>query len=574
MFLGWKYQDRNGNKSKFLFLSFLLFLVIFFIFFSNINSGLKFSKEPGFYDEPFYLEIHGANNCKIYYTLDGTEPSEDSIPYDGAFYLEDATRHANIYSARTDTSTAFLTELVEKYSSGNPGYTIPDYNVDKCNTVRAAAFDKNGNCTETISGSYFIGLTGGAAYKDMAVVSLITDPENLFDYNNGIYVTGNVFDKFRELLPNENTPLRNCWWWWESNYSKKGREYERTAHIEIFNPDKRLMLSENCGFRIQGRGSRGKLPKSLNIYARVEYSGSRTFDEDIFEIGSKPHKFVIFSGGDDTAYKIKDYLAHSIESGLNFSTMEFQPALLFLDGEYWGTYYITESYNAEYISGHYGVAEEDVIIVKEYEVAEGEEEDLALYQAMQTYIAENDMTVETNYQTAQSLIDLSSYIDYYAAQIFIGRHGDWPLQNEGAWRTRSIVSGSRYADGRWRWLLFDVNSGGLALDLLETDTLADVITADRVFASLFENTGFKKQFAERLLYIADEIYSDEKIDRFINDYMENMKEPICMSNQRFHNWELRDSIGENAENIRSFLKQRSDYIYEIIRNDIGYEYLE
>lgn len=568
------FQTGRTGKSKFLILSLFLLFILFLIPYSDWNAKLRFSEEPGYYDIPFSLEIQGADNYSIYYTLDGTEPAMDSIPYEGAFLLEDATLQDNVYSARTDTSTGFYAELIEEYASENPGYKAPDTPVDKCNIVRAAAFDKRGNCIDSIEGSYFIGFGEKTAYDGMWVISLITDPKNLFDYDTGIYVTGKMFDKYRKLLPEEDTPFRSCWWWWDANYRNRGIEWERIAHMEIFRPDGQLLLSEDCGIRIQGRGSRGKNPKSLNVYARVEYSGSDEFSADIFGMGARSHKIVIFSGADDSAYKVKDYLVHSMEAELNFSTMYFKPAVLFLDGEFWGTYYITESYNADYISDHYGVAQEEVIMVKEEAVEEGEEGDIGLYYEMREFLAENDMTVEENYAKAQSLIDMDSYIDYYAAQIFIGRYGDWPVKNEGAWRTRSIVQGDRYADGRWRWMLFDVNSGSLSMDRLEADTLAEVIFVDGVFASLFQNDSFKKQLAERLVYIAEVVYSDEKIDSFADAYLENMIEPICSNNLRFIGIELRAESVQNMETIRSFLKQRKDYIYEIIRDNMGNEYLE
>lgn len=566
------FKTEKLGKYRFLLLALLLLFIFFWYTYRSADSGLFFSEEPGYYDGPISLEIQGAGRYDIYYTLDGTEPTPDSIPYDGVIYLEDATAHDNVYSARTDVSTAFLTELVDKYSEGNPGYAVPGYKVDKCNVVRAAAFDKSGNCVDSICGSYFIGFADKQVYDGLLTVSLITDPKNLFDYDRGIYVTGRAFDAFKELLPDENTPLRGAWWWWNANYSARGRESERPAHIEIMNADKTVLLSEDCGIRIQGNGSRGKLPKSLSVYARREYAGSDEFSEDIFGIGDESHKFVLFSGADDTEYKIKDYLIHTMEESLNFCTMDFLPASLFLDGEFWGVYYITESYHSDYFEDHYGVSQEEVIVVKEGEITEGSEKDAGLYQEMRAYISGNDMTAEGNYKKAQSLIDMDSYIDYYAAQIFIGRSGDWPGKNEGAWRTRSTVSGTPYADGRWRWLLYDVNSG--ALDAVDEDTLANVVYLDSVFASLFKNAQFKEQFAERLIYIAEEIYSPERVDTFIDAYLNHMMEPLCMSNLRFSGRDLRTEKQENAERIRTFLKERPGYIYEFIEGDMGPQYLE
>lgn len=131
------------------------------------------------------------------------------------------------------------------------------------------------------------------------------------------------------------------------------------------------------------------------------------------------------------------------------------------------------------------------------------------------------------------------------------------------------MQGDRYADGRWRWMLFDVNSGSLSMDRVEADTLAEVLAVDSVFASLFQNEDFRKQFAERLLYIAEQVYAEEKVDRFIDDYLEQMLEPVCCNNRRFHGMELRAEAVENAENIRFFLKRRSEYMIGVAGNLLG-----
>ena len=568
------FKIKKSGKHKYIFLSLFLLMIFLLIPCFDSDEKLAFSLESGYYEEPIYLEIQGADRYSIYYTLDGTEPTQNSIPYDGEFYLEDASLHSNVYSERTDTSAGFYQELVEEYSAEFPGYIVPAGPVDKCNIVRAAAFDRSGNCVDSITGFYFIGFDQKILYQNMWMVSLITDPKNLFDYETGIYVTGKVFDEYAQLLPDENTPNRGTWWWWDANYRIRGKESERPAHVEIFNPERQRVLSDDCGIRIQGRGSRGKNPKSLSVYARREYSGSEEFSEDIFGIGGNSHKFVIFSGADDSAYKIKDYLAHTLEAELNFSTMQFRPAMLFLDGEYWGMYYITESYNADFISDHYDVPQEEVIFVKEEVLEEGMEKEIELFQEMRTFISENDMSVEENYEKAKSLIDMDSYIDYYAAQIFIGRYGDWPVKNEAAWRTRNVLSDNEYGDGRWRWMLFDVNSGSLATSQLEVDTLSNVMWGDSVFGSLFKSPAFRERFVERMVYIAEEVYADEKVDQFVDAYLEEMIEPICSNNVRFIAIELRDEGIANIEDTRTFLKQRRDFIYQMMGQYVGAEYVQ
>ena len=94
-------------------------------------------------------------------------------------------------------------------------------------------------------------------------------PENLFDSETGIYVLGNKYQEFSEAgaLNGEELARSTHWEMWDANYRERGLEWERKSHIQIFDKSQSFVLSQDIGLRIQGGGSRGFLPKSLNIYA-------------------------------------------------------------------------------------------------------------------------------------------------------------------------------------------------------------------------------------------------------------------------------------------------------------------
>ncbi len=569
-------QSKKTSLGFVIFFSGVIVLLMLVGFCNDVH--LSFSIESGYYDGVLELEIRGGAGNRIFYTLDGSEPgTEDFLYHTGStIILTDATSNKNVYSARTDTSTAFWTDMVDTYSGGNPGYTVPVYKVDKCNVIRASVFDREGQCLDTITGTYFIGFQNKSGYDGIYTASIVTDPDNLFGYENGIYVTGEAFDRLKKEIGSsqwEEYPYAPYWWWWTSNYSYRGFDWERPANVTIFDENRKIMLSDFCGIRIQGGGSRGKLPKSLGCYAREIYGRNDEFQTDLFRINQYPHKFVFFSGGDDNVFKLKDYMANTMEQGLAFATMDFIPCAVFLNGEYWGIYYVTENYNSDYISDHYHVKEDNVIMDKSGELAEGTEEDADLFQEAMQYIAFNDMSLEENYKQACKLIDIESYIDYYAAQIYIARYNDWPATNIAVWRTRKN-DGSHYGDCRWRWMLFDVNSGGLSADQTDADTLLDTLMDDRVFYSLYLNQEFRVRFAKRLLYIGREIFNEENCRIFLDNYSETMREPIAQSNLRFYNEEKRDLFDDNVKNTGLFFEKRYEVVWNFMVNNMGEAWLE
>lgn len=554
----------------------LLGLLIFSAIKNNYDTNIYFSKETGYYNKAFKLRISGGAGNKIYYTLDGSEPTQESSLYDEKhpIYIDDASKNKNKYSEKTDISTGFLTDLIENQSTGDPGYAIPNYNVDKCTVVRAVVFDEDGNKLDSKEGVYFVGFQKKDTYEKVYTVSIVTDPGNLFDYEKGIYTLGSTFDDYIEnSFGKEGDKHTPYWWWWDSNYSNSGPEWEREVQLTIFNPKHSMLLSENCGIRIQGGGSRGFLPKSIGCYAREEYSGNNRFSVDLFGDEKNPHKFVLFSGGDDNIFKLKDYLVNTLAQELNFATMDFLPCVLFLNGEFWGSYYMIENYNASYVRDHYGVEDENVIIFKNGEIKEGTSEDEELYYEMRYFIAPNDMTIPEYYEQACEMIDVDSFIDYYASQIYISRMGDWPDTNYALWRTRDEEE-SAYGDCKWRWMLFDVNSGGLDYENVEADTLAYILEEDALFHAMYQNETFRVKFVNRLLEIGREVYSVEKCNELIDYYVATMKKPILSSNRRFYNNVLETEFEENVKQMKLFFERRYEIVWKFLVENMGTEWME
>ncbi len=539
-------------------------LLMFELFPCGVNEKSKnmvsFSRESGFYDEEFMLEMY-SNGKDIYYTLDGSIPDRKSIKYDGPILISDASKNENLYSMRTDVSAGFQVEEIEKIGYEiPPGYQVPNYKVDKATIIRAVAYDKLGKRSEVVDASYFVGFSDKKGYENVNILSIITDPDNLFDSEKGIYVTGDEYEKYvNEYRKKAIWSYKEEYWVsWPSNYRNKGKNWEREAICHFFNESREMQLSQICGIRIHGGHSRGYTPKSLNLYARDEY-GNDVFQEDLFGTGYFPTAMTLFQGGDEYRTRAKDYLIANEIKELNVVSMNYIPYVMFLNGEYWGIYWLNEKYNKDFISYKYDVKVDNIIMMKNFAVEEGEVDDIKYYDNMIKFCSEADLTLEENFKKVCEMIDLESYLDYNALMIYLARGGDWPMYNTALWRVKKLES-RKFGDGKWRWMIFDLNSTGFEI---RKDSIQYTMDNDLMFKNMMTNDAFRNMFCEKLEEIIG-MFDYNLMNDKVEDYRYSFIDKTKKHDKRFFGDDSALIFNEELDAINEFFKERGTYLYSII----------
>ena len=553
-----------------LFYSFLIIMVLFFIYLfsdkkENYSLDIFFSRDSGYYDDNFELEIT-AEGKDIYYTLDGSIPNKNSLRYEKSILISDATNNENIYSIIKEVSAGLDKEEIKKMNLEAPNYEIPEYNVDKATIIRARTCDNMGNWGEVVTKVYFVDYGEKSGYKGIRTLSIISDPGDLFDYDRGIYVTGKTYDKYvlDYRVPQEGYWREAYWALWMANYRNRGIEWERKAECHFFDENGNLEYQQVCGIRIHGGISRGYNPKSLNIYARKEYDGNKNIQLDIWDTGYYPSAAILFQGGNEERTKFKDYFVSDMIKDWNISTMNFEPYVLFLNGEYWGFYWLNEKYNKNYFEYYYGVNKDNVLVIKNGELEDGEEEDINYYRNMLNFCSSSDMTNTKNYNRACEMIDMESYTDYYAIMMYIGRNGDWPSSNYVLWRVKEKEP-SRYGDGKWRWAIFDLNSTGFANDI---DPIQYTMDNDTMFKNLMSNDKFRDLIITKIKRL-ESVFEPQIVEKRIEEYIRFASEAMINHNKRFYGDESLDVFYNDLNIINTFFEERASFLEPILKK---YEY--
>lgn len=457
---------------------------------------------------------HPNSTAVIYYTLDGSEPDMTSATYTGPISISESTALK---------AKAYATGFQESKSA------IASYLIDENLTIP----------------SLFIN----------------TDPANFFDNTTGIYVEGtNGIPGFCVNYP--------------ANWNQ---DWEVPVNLSLIEGNGDLGFNVNAGIKIGGGCSRQYGLKSLNVYTRETKYGSEKID------------YPLFAGRDHDNYeRIKlrnsgqDYLRTGFRDGLLTSLLwdkvdlelqGFQPAVVYLNGDFWAVQNIRERYTNEFFEINFDLDSDEVDVIKNpgldwEEVKLGSNDD---YRELFDFFATSDLSVEANYIQAAEMVDLNSFISYWTSMIY-ATNGDWPANNLMVWKEKQ-------AGAKWRYMVMDQdnssNSGFNPQNDTDFNTLAQVTAPSSVnwpnhqnstltFRKFLENEKFRNEYIQRTCSFIHLIYGEERTHHMIDSF-QTMVDPYM--EQHINKWNADNALGGNyfnwngwVQEFRNFFTDRPAYM--------------
>lgn len=503
---------------------------------------IYFSIRGGIYYRTQQLSLSSSLPfTNIRYTTDGTTPTGDSPLYTGQLSINASlTSQAAIYRVKV---------APDKFFGKVDNSAVP-----KSVVIRAAAFDATGRrVSDSFTHTYVIKPLG-SDHGDLPVVCIAADHESLFDHETGIFVPGVHWDPSDEET---------------GNYFQTGDAWEREISFEYFEPGG-IALNQKAGLRIHGGWTRQYVQKGLRLYARSEY-GSSTFSHQFFE--QKPiHEFkrlVLrpFSSSYTNA-GVEDYLSGKVASTLNLDVLAARPVVVYLNGEYWGIYYLQERLDTRYVEANYGVNSDSVDIVEGWGGAALEGNPYT-FRALYEFIENNDLSATEAYEAVVSQVDIDNFIDYELFEIFIANK-DWPANNVRCWR--------QHKDGaRWRWIFIDGDDAlndetfkGFAHALsVSSPTWQTNAFSTLILRKLLENDTFKTQFAGRLRYLLANELSPASLEAHAQTAIGLIGHEVETQIARFSFRFDEEGWTRDISNILDFLARRPCVVADQYRDRFG-----
>ncbi|MDY0275681.1 MAG: CotH kinase family protein [Desulfomicrobium sp.] len=581
----------------------LLFLIYIWIssFFSYAYAALNhelepphFSHESGFYAEEFDLVLsHPDPEAQIYYTLDGSDPDPENLngstfrykneyaqppatePIGEFFYQEYKTHlytkplHIVDRTFEPDRMSQISTTFDEK-----PNYfpkPVPEVDEDgketgrmkylfKGTPVKAVAVALDNAQSKVVSKVYFIG-----DQKDFSlpIINITVPEKDLFDYDEGIFVAGQKYDQWvkDDGDVSKSPSARPVNWREKINVNISMQILDQINKI-VFHLD-------NSYMRIHGYASRTTSIKSMRIYPKDE-----GILYDIFGDGNivGNARIILRNSGNQVHDYRKTYLGdayrHIVMGGLAFGIQRYRPINIFLNGEYYGILNVRDRLDKHYLKNMYQVEKKSIDLLKRNKIVQhGSDKQWDFFLNK----LEEDVSRDGFFEEITKLFDVTSFADYYSAQIFIGNR-DWPGNNIRYWRSKNkqindVPENSTCNDGRWRWIMYDTDasSSNVMHDTLSyaaspiKNTPYNPEWSTFVLRRLLKNDIFKNYFITRFSDLLNTHFNPERTMEILEDLSKAISSDMSKHIVR---WSTHKSIKEwkdHIANLSKFMQERPDY---------------
>ncbi len=447
---------------------------------------------PGKYEGVEYVEVELSAPGTIYYTTNGSIPGRGSRKYTGPIRLTETT------------------------------------------ALRVVCYEEGKRASNVVDLLYAVN-----EGDSLPIVSVMIEPGDLWGSDRGIYAAG----------PNASAEYP----YYGANYHQN---WERAASVSLYENDG-TGFSQKCGLKIFGGYSRGNDKKSFACMFRKSY-GKGQLDYPVFGEDSLPYyeALVLRAGGQETSgSRFKDEMITSFAGEyLGLAVQDYRPVALYLNGEYWGVYFIREKINEHYVAGNFGVEPETV------DLGHWDGSDSAAFYALKTFARRNDLTKQENYDYVLSQIDVENYTDFMIAQIWISNRDPGNVK---------FFSAPGY---KWTWIFFDTDLAFIrahesTLGLLMNSSLGFDITTRTFAVKLLENPQYRDYFMERMAWQMSQVWTEENliphIDGFYQLLSQDMQKECKRWGTSYAAWE------KQVEQLRQFARERNGYLLGQLQSRFG-----
>ena len=298
----------------------------------------------------------------------------------------------------------------------------------------------------------------------------------------------------------------------------------------------------------------------LNLKRNMEMLNlnSSVFDSLVLRTGSQDE----FQYNDQRTV-IKDVVATSLMGKYtDVDVQDYVPIVLYINGKYWGIYFIREKVDETFVSNHYNVkaTKTDTSILRiDGEVKSGTDKK---YNSMISFINSNSLSNSKNYEKIKEQIDIQSFSDFWIGEIYTA--------NYDILNTR-YFSNPLVDNGKWKYIFYDIDSGFFRTtqntfnEYTNPSGMGSWNFPTVLLRNMMKSSEFKSTFLERLSYNLNNTWAYKNVEKRIDEVIDEIgKDEFKKNAERWGNsyshWE------KSIKSMKTFAKNRNSYVVKYAKS--------
>ncbi|REJ84315.1 MAG: T9SS C-terminal target domain-containing protein [Bacteroidetes bacterium] len=251
--------------------------------------------------------------------------------------------------------------------------------------------------------------------------------------------------------------------------------------------------------------------------------------------------FKVRNGGSDwSSTGIRDAFNHTLmEGAMDVDHQYNRPVILYINGDYWGVISMTEKIDEHFLKGHHPSINKDSVDLL-YSNAEVKRGDANSYNAMISFITNNSLAQQANYNYIKTQIDIPEYMNYFQTRIYYAST-DWPNKNIYYWRPKDQSM-------KWRWIMWDTDRSTLLTtnpnhpcnythNTLSWATTSSSVAdwAQFLLNNLLLNSEFKTGFITQFAHHMNFSFCPQRVDSVLNVFRTRLHNELPAHINRWKN---------------------------------------
>jgi len=393
--------------------------------------------------------------------------------------------------------------------------------LNETTVIKAIAYDKNKKASNIVTGSYIVNEN-----HTLPVMS-ISLPDNSF-----------------KLL----------------NNNLNSTKLTVAAHAELYEKDSSFSI--DCGMKLFGGQTRFISKKSFALKFSSEYGPSK-LEYKVFDRreAASYKTLVVRSGSQDSVGSMfRDELATSVMNDYGtVDVQDYKAVILYINGDYWGVYFLREKVDDEFVKHHYNVDPEGTNIVRiDNNISEGSSRD---YNHLNSYIKTHNLSNDSSYQYVSERLDIDNFIDYVMGELY--------TTNNDIVNTR-FFNNPNLDNGKIKMIFYDFDyafynySRNYLQWMIDPAGMGEHHFNNTIIRGLLQNQQFRDRFLERASYNLKNVWTDENVLKKYQE-LKDLLEPEMKRNQERWRMSYQEWL-DNCEALKGYIQKRRAYLVNSLKS--------